>query len=137
VTTAWTLTPPETRPDPTAGVERWTRVCHLEAILPDTGVAARHRDGQVAIFRTRDDRVFALDNHDPCSGANVLARGLLGDVDRTPVVASPVHKQRFELASGRCLDADVTVAIYDVRIRDGHVEVTDRPRSSRPDADAG
>jgi nitrite reductase (NADH) small subunit len=124
VTVTRTGTAADSRPGPATAGAHWTPVCPLDAILPDTGVAARFRGEQVAIFRTGDDRVFALANHDPCSGANVLARGLLADVGGTPVVASPVHKQRFELATGRCLDAEVTVATFAVRVRDGSVELS-------------
>jgi nitrite reductase (NADH) small subunit len=105
------------------GERAWTPVCTLEQILPDTGVAALVDGRQIAIFRLRDDRLHAIDNHDPCSGANVLARGIVGDADGEPVVASPVHKQRFVLASGRCLDADTAVAVHPVRVREGRVEV--------------
>jgi nitrite reductase (NADH) small subunit len=106
-----------------AAVAPWAPVCPLDRILPDTGVAALVEGHQVAVFRLRDGRLFALDNHDPCSGANVLARGIVGDVDGDPVVASPVHKERFELATGHGLDAEVTVRVHALRVRDGIVEV--------------
>lgn len=102
----------------------WTAVCAHEQILPDTGVAALAGGQQVAVFRLADGHLFAIDHHDPCSGANVLARGIVGDGAGTPVVASPVHKQRFALTSGRCLDAEgVVVATHPVRVRDGRIEV--------------
>ncbi|MTV26337.1 nitrite reductase small subunit NirD [Nitriliruptoraceae bacterium ZYF776] len=106
-----------------AATRTWTAVCPLAAIVPDTGVAALVDGGQVAVFRLADGAVHALGNHDPCSGANVLSRGILGDVDGEPVVASPVHKQRFSLTTGRCLDAEVTVPVHPVRVVDGVVEV--------------
>jgi nitrite reductase (NADH) small subunit len=111
--------------DPTAetGEVVWTGVCALEQILQDTGVAALVDGRQIAIFRLRDGSLHAIDNHDPCSGANVLARGIVGDAEGEPVVASPVHKQRFVLGSGRCLDADTQVAVHPVRVREGRVEV--------------
>ncbi|GGI08456.1 nitrite reductase small subunit NirD [Egicoccus halophilus] len=99
-------------------------VCDLEAILPDTGVAALVGGRQVAVFRLSDGRVFAIDHHDPCSGANVLARGIVGDAGGDPVVASPVHKQRFSLTTGRCLDAeDRCVDVHAVRVDGGRVAV--------------
>jgi nitrite reductase (NADH) small subunit len=110
-------------PRPETGEVVWTRVCALEQILEDTGVAALIDGRQIAIFRLRDGRLHAIDNHDPCSGANVLARGIVGDVDGEPVVASPIHKERFVLATGRCLDAGTSVAVHPVRLRAGHVEV--------------
>lgn len=110
---------------PSSATRAWTRVCALEQILPDTGVAALIDGWQVAVFRLADDRTFAIDNHDPCSGANVLARGILGDAHGRPYVASPVHKQRFDLQTGRCLDVEtVAVTVHEVRVVDGDVEVS-------------
>ncbi|HEX9765838.1 MAG TPA: nitrite reductase small subunit NirD [Nitriliruptorales bacterium] len=102
----------------------WVAACPLEQIARDTGVCARVGGQQVAVFRLRDGRLFALHNRDPLSGVNVLSRGIVGDVAGTDVVASPLHKQRFDLATGRCLDADgVAVATYPVAVRDGIVHV--------------
>lgn len=103
-------------------------VCKLQDILPETGVCALIDDKQVAIFRTRDDQLFAIDNYDPFSRANVLARGLIGGtvIENNPVlyVASPIYKQRFDLASGQCLDDNsVTLATYPVSLREGVVWV--------------
>jgi len=103
--------------------DTWVPIGALEMILLDTGVAAMVDGVQVAVFRLVDGRLFALGNHDPCSGANVLSRGILGDVDGVAVVASPVHKQRFELHTGRCLDADTSVPTFQVRVRNGLIEV--------------
>ena len=58
----------------------WVPVCRLEEIVPDTGVCAFVHGRQVAVFRLADDRLFALDNFDPFSKANVLSRGLVGDL---------------------------------------------------------
>ena len=54
----------------------------------------------------------------------MLSRGIVGDAGGVPVVASPVYKERFALDSGQCLDAEgVSVPMYDVRVREGVVEV--------------
>src|SRR6185312_10301534 len=82
---------------------RWTRVCALEDIVPETGVAALVGERQVAIFRVRD-AVHAIGNRDPASGVNVLCRGLVGDVGGEAVVASPIYKQHYSLITGRCLE---------------------------------
>ena len=44
------------------------------------------RRRQIAIFRV-GDAIYALDNYDPHSEANVLSRGLVGDLNGEPVVA--------------------------------------------------
>jgi nitrite reductase (NADH) small subunit len=103
----------------------WTAVCDAEAVLPGSGVAALLPDGrQVAVFRTVDDRFFALSNMDPFARAAVLSRGILGDSDGVAFVASPMLKQRFALHTGACLDnATVTVTTHPVRLLDGVVHV--------------
>ncbi|SFW92540.1 nitrite reductase small subunit NirD [Amycolatopsis australiensis] len=110
----------------TTSIERtWTAVCPVGAVPEYAGVAALLDGGvQVAIFRLPGDRFHALSNWDPCSGAAVLSRGIVGDAGGVPVVASPVYKERFALEDGRCLDADgVSVPVYRVRVREGVVEV--------------
>jgi assimilatory nitrate reductase catalytic subunit len=98
--------------------------CRLEDIVPNTGVCALVHGRQIAIFRLDDDRVYAVGNHDPFSGANVLSRGIVGDLGGELVVASPVYKQHFSLESGRCLeDASVRIPVYRVAVEDGCVLV--------------
>jgi assimilatory nitrate reductase catalytic subunit len=99
------------------------RVCDLKEILPDTGVCALVAGEQVAIFRV-EDQIYAVGNRDPFSNANVLSRGIVGDVKGELVVASPVYKQHFSLLTGRCLeDATVRIPVYAARVENGFVEV--------------
>ncbi|MFI6374803.1 nitrite reductase small subunit NirD [Streptomyces sp. NPDC050546] len=95
----------------------WFTVCDLSTLLPGRGVAALLPDGhQAAIFRDRSGELFAIDNRDPFTGAAVLSRGLTGTHQGRPFVASPLLKQRFDLASGECLDDEaVRVTAYKVR----------------------
>ena len=74
------------------------------------------------------DELFAIDDLDPCSGASVLSRGLVGttdvDGDEVVYVASPLRKQRFDLRTGRCLDvSDVSVGVHAVTSVDGTIRV--------------
>jgi nitrite reductase (NADH) small subunit len=108
----------------------WEPVCRFADLEVERGVAALVHGQAVAIFRTHDDRVFALGNHDPFSRASVLARGIVGTRGEVDFVASPMHKHAFDLRTGRCLDDDhVSVASYDVRVVDGVVQVG--PRQER------
>jgi nitrite reductase (NADH) small subunit len=78
----------------------------------------------VAVFRTYDDQVYALGNHDPFSRASVLSRGIVGTRGDIPFVASPMHKQAFDLRTGVCLDDPAyAVPTYPVRVVDGVVHV--------------
>ena len=105
-------------------LETWVAVCALDRLQPERGVAALVDGVQVAVFRTHDGAVYALDNRDPWSGAYVLSRGIVGSRGDVPTVASPMYKQVFDLRTGACLDDDtVRVATYDVRVVDDQVEV--------------
>ncbi len=102
---------------PAIDMSEWVAVCRLEDIVPNTGVCALVGERQVAVFRLDDDSVYAIDNHDPFSRANVLSRGIVGDLKGEVVVASPVFKQHFSLATGQCLeDPGVRLAVFAVRI---------------------
>jgi nitrite reductase (NADH) small subunit len=84
----------------------WTAVCRYGALLPGRGVAALVDGRQIALFRDRAGRLYAVGNHDPFSGAHVISRGILGSRGGVPVVASPMYKQAFDLRSGACLDQE-------------------------------
>lgn len=104
--------------------QNWQAVCKSEDIIAGTGVCAKVADRQVAIFRTgKEQQLFALDNFDPIGKANVLSRGLLGSIGEQLVVASPLYKQHFVLATGKCLEEDINVAVYAVRESNGQIEV--------------
>ncbi len=81
-----------------------TPVCRLDQIEVEGGVAALVGGVAVAIFRTHDGNVYAISNEDPWSNASVLARGIVGTRGEIPFVASPMHKQAFDLRTGQCLD---------------------------------
>jgi len=103
----------------------WAAVCPLAALPVERGAAALLPDGtQVALFRLADDSVHAIGNRDPYSGANVMARGLVGSRGDRDVVASPMFKQHFDLRTGSALDEpDVRIPVHRVRVVDGVVEV--------------
>lgn len=102
----------------------WTAVCAANDILPDTGVCALVEGRHVAIFRLGAERFFAIDNVDPKSGASVLSRGLVGNLGERLVVASPLYKNHFDLATGECLEApEHSVRAHAVRVEGRQVLV--------------
>ncbi|WP_182524649.1 nitrite reductase small subunit NirD [Nocardioides dongkuii] len=108
-------------------VDEWHPVCRVAELEVDRGAAALVHGQAVALFRTADDHVYALGNHDPFDRASVIARGIVGRRDEVPFVASPAHRHAFDLRSGRCLeDAHVSVPTYDVKVVDGVVLVGHR-----------
>ncbi|MGY0017891.1 nitrite reductase large subunit NirB [Streptomyces sp. YJ-C3] len=77
------------------------------AVLPD-GTGA-------ALFKDTAGTVYAVDDRDPFSGADVIANGIMGTRDGAPVVASPMHKQEFDLRTGQCLDdPSVRLAVHEI-----------------------
>ena len=109
----------------------WTAVCRYDELQPERGVAALVEGAQVAVFRTYDGTLHVLDNQDPYTGAFVLSRGIVGSRGTTATVASPLHKQVFDLRTGACLDDQtITVAVHAVRTRDGVVEVLLEPQGT-------
>lgn len=121
---------------PAATLERvaWTAVCPLADLTPGRGVTALVGGTAVAVFRLPGGDVAAIAARDPFCGANVLGRGLLGSTGGVRYVASPMYKQRFDLATGTCLDDPAAgVPVYPVRVVGGDVQVgaTAAPRPRR------
>lgn len=95
----------------------WEAVCSVKDLVAESGIAVWTEDGPVAIFYLphRLPALFAISHTDPFSDANVLARGITGDLKGEPVVASPLYKQHFNLRTGVCLEDDsVSVRTYPV-----------------------
>ncbi|MCY4045234.1 MAG: nitrite reductase small subunit NirD [Cellvibrionales bacterium] len=105
----------------------WTTLCELNDILPNSGRAALVDGEQVALFRIAnngEDKLFAISNYDPFSEANVLARGLVGSLQEQLVVASPIYKQHFNLATGQCLeDEAVRLKTWKVKLENGAIAI--------------
>jgi len=100
-------------------------ICPVSALIEGAGVAALVDGEQIALFALPGPlgmEVHAIGNHDPIADAPVLSRGIVGDVDGEPVVASPLYKQHFSLTRGRCLEEEgVSVPVHRVLISDGYV----------------
>ncbi|MBQ0721723.1 MAG: nitrite reductase small subunit NirD [Gammaproteobacteria bacterium] len=98
-------------------------ICALTDLVEDAGIAALLDGLQIAlIYVKKTEQVFALSNYDPFSEANVLSRGIIGSIGDDLVVASPIYKQHFKLATGQCVeDESVSVSAYPVQIINGRV----------------
>ena len=103
----------------------WIDVCGADDLQPNSGICALVKGRQVAIFYMPNEQaVFAIGNYDPIGRANVLSRGLIGDINGQVVVASPLYKQHFNLQTGICVeDAAVSVPVYPIRIENGWVAI--------------
>lgn len=103
----------------------WIDVCRVEDLRPYSGVCALVADQPVAIFYLpAENSVYAIHNFDPIGKANVLSRGVVGDIRGEPVVASPLYKQHFSLKTGRCLENESSsVVSFPARISENLVQI--------------
>ena len=97
------------------------RVCRLEDI-PKLGARRYHADGAgtIAIFRSGEDKVFALRDACPHKGGPLSQGIVFGES-----VACPLHNWCIDLNSGTAAAPDEGhVERFDVQIVNGHVELT-------------
>ena len=107
-------------------MSNWKDICHIEDILPNSGRCALHQGEQIAIFRVSqsgNDELYAVGNYDPLSGANVISRGIVGSQGERVVVSSPVYKQHFCLETGDCVEEDVSLKTWPVRLNGDTVQL--------------
>ncbi len=111
---------------------KWLDVCNVDDLQPNSGICALLDGEQVAIFwmpvlsgaEGPESKVYAVGNYDPFGNANVLSRGIIGDIGGKPVVASPLYKQHYNLQTGVCLeDETVKIPVYAIRIDNSSVQV--------------
>lgn len=95
------------------------RVCSIHDLEVERGRAALVGTEQVALFLLRAGSVHAVSNLDPYSGANVISRGIVGTRGDAPTIASPMHKQVFDLTTGECVETQgkpaLSLAVWAVR----------------------
>lgn len=99
-------------------------ICSKADLVENSGVCALIDGEQVALFYlpSTEEKVFAISNWDPCGKANVLSRGIVGDLTGKYVVASPLYKQHFDLKTGECLEEeDKSVKTYSVKLENDAV----------------
>ena len=117
------LAKPASRGRESLPTKPWQEICALDAIPEQAGIGARLGDVQIALFRF-GQTIYALDNLEPGSAAQVLSRGILGDVQGEPIVISPLYKQRIRLRDGRQYDSgEQAVRAWPVKVEAGKVWV--------------
>lgn len=104
----------------------WQTICLTTDLQRNSGVCALLDGEQIAIFYLpQENSIYAISNYDPIGKANVLSRGILGDIQGQTVVASPLYKHHFNLTTGQCLeDSNTHVATFPIRIVDHRVEIS-------------
>ena len=106
----------------------WRALCNRRDLVANSGVVAWLDGEQGALFHLPEtetgEQVFAIANKDPKSGANVIGRGILGQLKGDLVIASPLYKQHFRLADGSCLEyPEQQLQVWPVRLNGDAVEI--------------
>ena len=117
----------------------WFPVCRFEELRPERGVGACVGGRHLALFRTRDDRLYALVDGSPSRVAEALSLGTVRSWGCVPTVTPPpppttpttptppvppARRHVFDLRTGSCLDDPRRhLATVPVRVVDGAVEV--------------
>ncbi|MET4638525.1 nitrite reductase (NADH) small subunit [Mycetocola sp. 2940] len=102
----------------------WQSVCAVDDLEPSWGEVALLRAQQVALFLLSKDEVYAVSHRDPHTQAHVMARGIVGSRGERATVASPLHKEVYDLATGECFsNPDLVLQTYRTRIVGGMIEV--------------
>jgi len=102
-------------------------ICEQKNLVANSGICAIVEGQQIALFYLPSEtpKIYAIGNWDPIGKANVLSRGMVGDINDRLVVASPLYKQHFDLQTGECLeDGEVRVPVYSVELSDDKVLLT-------------
>ena len=94
----------------------------IECIGVGQGRCVLVEEKQIAVFRLRDGRFFALDNVCP-HRAGPLSEGIVGidHASQLEAVVCPFHSYKFALGDGRGLDTELHVRSYPVEVRNGRV----------------
>lgn len=110
----------------------WRTLCKRGDLVANSGVVAWLDGVQIALFHLPDtpqgELLFALQNKDPQSGANVIGRGIVGHLKGAMVIASPLYKQHFRLEDGSCLeDPQQQLEVWPARLQGDFVEILIAP----------
>ena len=97
----------------------WIDIGALEDIPPQGARVVKTALGCVAVFRTAEDQVFAMDDTCPHKGGP-LSQGII----HGHAVACPLHNWSIDLASGEPMGADRgkgCTPVVPLEVRDGRL----------------
>ncbi len=90
----------------------------LESISPGQGRCFLVNGEEIAVFRQRDGRVFAVQNRCP-HRRGPLSEGLVG----AGKVICPLHAHRFDLESGKSSEPKECLKTFRVSVVDGQIYI--------------
>lgn len=95
----------------------WKTICPLTDIPKLGARVVRTADKEIGVFRTDDDRVFAINNSCPHKGGPLSQGIVYGDK-----VACPLHSWKISLVDGKAEEPDVgQTACFQVKVEEGIV----------------
>lgn len=95
----------------------WKSICALDDIPRLGSRVVAHGDGDIAVFRTAEDEVFAVRDKCPHKGGP-LSQGIVAG----KVVTCPMHAWKIDLATGEAVAPDRGCArTVEARIEAGRV----------------
>ena len=107
-------------------------VCAVAELDPLWGEAALVNGHQVALFLLPDGSLYAVSNRDPATGSFVISRGIVGSRGTHRTIASPLHKEVYDLETGECYTtATLSLPTFEVDVVEGRVLVAADPRNRR------
>jgi nitrite reductase (NADH) small subunit len=102
----------------------WQRACRVDDLEPSWGEAVLLRAKQIALVLFSPREIYAVEHQDPVTGSYVMARGIVGSKGDRPTIASPLHKQVYDLGTGECFThPELVLSTYRTRVVCGFVEV--------------
>lgn len=98
-------------------MDNWIEIGRLEQIPRRGARCVTTPAGRIAVFRTAEDQVYAIENR--CAHkAGPLSEGIVHGTS----VTCPLHNWVYDLATGEAQGADEgRVRTYDVRVLDGRI----------------
>jgi len=106
----------------------WIEIGTLNDIPRQGARVVRRKDGDIAVFRTLDDAVFALRDQCPHKGGP-LSQGIV----HGHKVTCPMHDWKISLDTGIAVAPDEGCAArFPVRVEDGKVFLLLTPDEGRP-----
>lgn len=96
-------------------MSEWVEIGRVEDIPLRGARVLKTEGGDIAVFRSGDDRIFALDDRCPHRDGS-LSQGIV----HSWKITCPLHNWAIELANGKAVPPDEGCATkYPVRIKDG------------------
>ena len=108
----------------------WIEVGSINDIPQKGARVVRTGDGDIAVFRTADDKIFALRDKCPHKGGP-LSQGIVHDTK----VACPLHDWKIQLDTGEAVAPDEgCAATFPVKVEGETIYLSAKPNDSCPNA---